>query len=482
MVANKIIYCCAFLLIGKPLFGGQKGQLRLTPAASSASSSSTFSGPNFLSAIQTNGWALGLGITGIAIPLAYWFTKSKKSRRPSQAPRALLPKSIPAITMAQAPVSIGQQGFISNSSETIGTLQRNTTAVATYPQGTRVPQQAEDEKKAQAQSHELSAFERKIKEEIDKQYLQNPTAESVFTGYQQGKALFLKVMQQNNIKLSADEIRHLLWFFYIQAVATKTKNNFFEEGTFRFVGTADQINKLYDALLNALVPYYNRMSSHYAEHSTAPSQPQDWWNFFAWNEYWQNLYNHLFNRHKGLDLDGLPPRDMHTLLFEKLQDNQLYIKPEQHGTNSAPDFINHTKDYLISLAKKKLPENILAFLGDVMTIRPDDAKEFQKERVPTEVQKKAIQLIEQAEKILSEQPTTAIAAQKKVVKEWGIQHIVPKLADYASNAQLEQDDPKLHAEIQVYLQDLMNRYQDWRYRKGNEIVFTIDELIKAAVE
>lgn len=415
-----------------------------------------------------------IGTTGTAGYLLYrqlssWLTKPKLQSLPAPIPAEEQPLRVmmPAVRTLTTIPQRSYTGILQPSAQS-ETLQHLTTQ--------QVPAQIASEEFVLLESPSNG-----LKKAIMSHYYHSPSSETVIAQYNAGRSVFLRIMAQKAYQLTKEDVRNLMWFFYIYAVASKTNYKFFDEGTFRIRGEKWQIDALYQALGSSEVKPYARMSSHYNEYFKFPTQPA-WYDVLGWANYASEFYNYLFS-HQGLDIEGLPPAQMGTIVFAKLTDDQMYIKPEPHGVQNPIDLIKHTQDYMASLARKNLPDPVKAFVAQFVTMSSDDAENFQKERVPGGIRNKANDFVKRAETILSttspEETKKRISELKTQIDSWGIQQIVPKIADYASDEKIRKADPQLHVELEKYLNELMKLYADWQHRKGNEITFTIDELLKA---
>lgn len=309
---------------------------------------------------------------------------------------------------------------------------------------------------------------------LQKKYQQ--ATNDVVEKYTAGRLIFLKIFQEQHeleseegfalvnypMLLTKEDVRDLLWFLYIDAVATKTPDfDFFEEGTFHLHGTKEQINTLYATLMSE-PSRYDRASSHYNEV------------LGKWD-------------HHGIDVTGLP-NNMGTVLFARMDPENLYIKPELHGTDTFVDTAKHMWSYLASGLRKLLPTTgiggtIRTNLATFMDMRPDESKEFKKERIDPTILKRAIEYVHQSETVLLQlhiqQPPEYVEKLIGFMRNWGLKKIVKTLSDYTDREEIKKYAPQLYDEIASYVAQLKTQYPDWELRKGNEIIFSIDELLQA---
>lgn len=291
--------------------------------------------------------------------------------------------------------------------------------------------------------------------QLQKKYMH---PEIIIIQYNNGRRILHAIMQDIQAPLTKNDVRDLLWFLYLEAVISKSQHyKFFDEGTFLINGQESQVQKLYTALEKSGAEPYKRMSSHYAE----------------WFPHILDLFAHT-----GIDVHNLPPVAMGTIVFAKDPlSSRLYIKPEEHGTARLSDLSGHTISYLKSLASKKLPQETKDFLAYLITLPKDVSETVRKERVDVDLYKEAVNLVTEAERLLG---SKNIAELQVLMKTEGIRVIYPKIIDYITSEQIKKENPELYAKIESFYQARLKPFEkDWQMRKGNEIIFTIDELLKA---
>jgi hypothetical protein len=246
-----------------------------------------------------------------------------------------------------------------------------------------------------------------------------------------------------------------VWALY--GMTAKNKNQYFTEGTFSVYDDQDK-------LFNFLKPIaYKRISSHHKGYST---------------------------QHYGIDFkEGeLPCRKKH-LLFAQLANHQLFLKPENHGTQNVTDTILHGQEWLVAQARK------IETLRSLFDLASDQDPEFKKERISGNLLKKFKGLITELETDQETQKLHLRSAQfygtQKIVsilKEYLTsykpleQALVERPAslsesyEYISQADIDKARDKIN-QIVNFLEELATQDNLFE-RTGNEIVFSQNDMKK----
>lgn len=272
--------------------------------------------------------------------------------------------------------------------------------------------------------------------------------EQVAIYYHHGKDLFHELCNRKKNQLTIENVRNLMWFLYLQAVAQESKAphyNIFEDVTYHFYGSPTEISYFYN-LLKGVPEKYPRAASHFPE--------------------FLEMGNHY-----GIDITKLPQHRT-TILFSKLNDNEMYIKPEPHGVKTIQDTLLHGLGYIESQARKKLPDFVKPALNAAgFDMRSDDDPAFRKEHTPPYVLHATELLICSIEPDINTQNQHITQ-----IKKFGIRKIIPLLIQYQEKYPA---NTELGQKIATHLQFLTTKYPDWKYRKGNEITFSLQTLCDA---
>lgn len=183
-------------------------------------------------------------------------------------------------------------------------------------------------------------------------------------------------------------VKSLLLYYY--DIAHKLGHTF-DQGTFVVYDPSGRIWKFFNSLVNR----YTRDASHFnalAKGSPALGTAKPWLAQYGKN-------------HFGFDI-AIPEEGKATLLFNKINEDgsSFYLKPEDHGTNSWTDLIAHGAGFVMSQARKIAPD----IAGN------DDADEFSKERIPQDLLKNYLALLQQAQqKGLNSNTASTLAEQAK---------------------------------------------------------------------
>ena len=267
------------------------------------------------------------------------------------------------------------------------------------------------------------------------------------------------------------DIVDFIWFLYDRALA---KGQVFEEGTFIIQDTQHFFYKFLMKYVKMVSPEikdtlddpardvspgllaYSRQSSHFM------------------------LEQEKF-RHYGIDIQFeddrqgkilLPAQKKH-ILFGRISDDLIFIKPERAGLNfgeitaHAMDLVGAQlrKPWLKYYFKTYLPKTVNATL--CYYIGTDDAPNFRKERIPEELLEKCLTIL-QSEKLTNEQ----IRDLMYIFSTQGIHGIHNEIdfdASYMSTTQ--------KGSLRAYLEQLRKEgfdHQEIRY--GREVIFTYEEL------
>lgn len=150
------------------------------------------------------------------------------------------------------------------------------------------------------------------------------------------------------------------------------------------------------------------------------------------------LASHMIQKLKEqYGIDVALPTTKNTILFIKINPKRVFIKPENFGTQSTSDLFNHAVQFAKSIARKHVPlllekgkefyltQELVQYLHEY--VQTDDEPEFRKERVPLEIMKAYIGLLDS---MVNAGMLQAQDKVKNLVNEaaaWGIQKILPRL-------------------------------------------------------
>ncbi len=245
-------------------------------------------------------------------------------------------------------------------------------------------------------------------------------------------------------------VRALIWYYYALACG---KQQFFEEGTFIIAHPQaplilNFINK--DTIKSALPALYRvdnayeRISSHFDKYMK-----------------WAGIKE----QHYGIDISHLPTGKQ-TLLFGHVNrdKNIIFIKPENHGTNTVTDLAHHAKGYAESVQTKTMASLNGGPSGD-------DAPEFRKERVPTEILNRFKILNDNV--LMLELIIPADHEQRyREAQARGISYMYQVVEQYVRGLDKE---PELQVQAQKLL-EMMREYDHLDLRFGREVILTQAEL------
>ncbi len=253
---------------------------------------------------------------------------------------------------------------------------------------------------------------------------------------------------------------NIIWALY--DIAAKIHNKYFTEGTFVIEDKGLKLLNYLVSLENRPGGSYTRISTHFKAYKT---------------------------QHYGLDLENLPC-NKHTILFGHLNQDRIFIKPENHGTKNITDTIEHGKETIIAQARK------IEWLRELFSLASDQSEEFKKERIPSDMIKKFSDLIKKLE---PDKETQKLHIES--VKNFGVQKIVALLQEYINNfpkfQQIIHEQPATLSEsweevtkqdVNV-LRDLLNETVDFldelatldniALRSGYEVIITQTDIKRA---
>lgn len=250
---------------------------------------------------------------------------------------------------------------------------------------------------------QLSALENQQKIEAGKIllkqfYFEKPLKQAMQKKY--GLAIHLKPLTreelENKEKLNRifnasfnEKAENIIWAIY--DIAAKVHHKYFTEGTFVIEDTGLKLLNYLISLEKEPDGTYKRISSHFRGYK---------------------------NQHYGLDLENLPC-NKHTILFGHLNQDDIFIKPENHGTKNIADTIEHGKEFIIAQARK------IEVLRNLFKLVSDQDPAFKKERIPDSMIKEFILLIQKLEPDVETQRLHI-----QLVKTYGIQKVVSLLQEY----------------------------------------------------
>lgn len=233
-----------------------------------------------------------------------------------------------------------------------------------------------------------------------------------------------------------NDIVNLIWYFYFLAAI---KGKTFEEGTFLI--NSKKTNFIFD-FLNSYPLKYVRISSHYPE--------------MAMQQF-------------GIDIPELlrsnlsfPPFMKFHILFAKISQEEIFIKPEDHGVGNINDIIHHSISYIHSLHRR--------FIGS-------ESAESRKERIPEYISKSWKNLI----KIILAETKSGLPADFpkidqdliKFYEQFGIRGMIR----FATSAFLQDEilTPQQLNAKNLFMQELQ-KFGDLYLRRGNEVIITDDDF------
>lgn len=282
-------------------------------------------------------------------------------------------------------------------------------------------------------------------------------------------------------------VRSLNWFYFGLASG---KNQHFEEGTFLIENPGLNVLSFIENAPGAKT----RLSSHFQAYAAHIGLPD------------------IAKNQKGLDISNLP-ENKQTLLFGKVNENLLFIKPENFGVSTWTDMIHHGLEFFVAQVRKQLPllkradkavvayaEPYLSYLNSkeiekleqskldqeevgssrwfemISTLlKTDDDPSYRKERVPADIIADYRDIITQ----LTQKGTISAAESQSLLKEavvLGIQHMYKHAQELQAQLKDLDSEQELVSKINKFLNDLENDYDNLDIRFGREVILRHDFL------
>lgn len=254
--------------------------------------------------------------------------------------------------------------------------------------------------------------------------------------YEAGRQLFRSICSDQEVHYvpNQEDLRNLTWFFYLYAGMCDARN-FFEEGTFRIIGSNQQHEcKYLTAIYEAFEEFANpRLSTHLKEY-----QHKDF----------------------GIDIAQLPAQKAHLLFGWVPEHNFLYLKPENYGVTGVKNGLLHLWELAVAQVRKTP-------LAKLLGMRSDSSEGWRKERA--EILDEAKPLLNRIIKLrgLEERP------RKTAIKDY-IDFLTKVLQEVSTK------DEALGKEIATFINHILEKHPDsWRERIGNEVILSVSELLNA---
>lgn len=235
-----------------------------------------------------------------------------------------------------------------------------------------------------------------------------------------------------------------LYFYYI----ARKLGHIFEEGTFVVYDPTATIYPFIEDLEDT----YTRKASHLnalASKNLPESERKPW-------------LAQMGNNHRGHDVD-IPAMHKKTLLFNYIHPDKtaFYLKPESHGTKGLISITAHGIDFLRAQGRKQLPS----------VFGSDDQPAYSKERIPKEILRNFLKMIEQLPVDENVKADGALRA-----STYGIQYMFTKARE------LQERFPE-NALLNKFIQSLEQKqnagdpkYSYLAQRFGNEVILTPAEF------
>ncbi|MDR3646158.1 MAG: hypothetical protein P4L22_01305 [Candidatus Babeliales bacterium] len=199
----------------------------------------------------------------------------------------------------------------------------------------------QDNNPLQAQASALDKLDQELNSKITDESMPWVKGKIIFA--QLSPELIEQYKQYNQEKYLTDIVNLIWYFYYLAALEGKS----FEEGTFLI--NCNQSNLIVD-FLSAYSASYHRISSHFPE---------------------------MKIQQFGIDIPQaqrtylmFPPFMKFHILYGKISEDEIFIKPEDHGIGDIKDFALHSISYIQSLHRR--------FLGS-------ESAESRKERIPANI-------------------------------------------------------------------------------------------------
>jgi len=265
------------------------------------------------------------------------------------------------------------------------------------------------------------------------------------------------------------KISNLIWYFYHCAIE---KGQPFEEGTFVI---EDPNNKIYTFLMNyvkAVNPTvtktkkdpaaktsggyiaYPRASTHFKF-----KQKQGFYPHYGIDARFQGYKNEVVQK-------NIFPAKKNHLLFGKIADNLIFIKPENAGLG-VDEVPQHAWELGWAFARKSvhktglhkiLPHAVINYIGT------DDSPLFCKERVPNNFYNAVKQTI-----VKTDLPLQEKEKQIQQIKNYGIQYLPSLIRTFTDNKAVQPEEVNTLKTINSWLN---NKYDNNHLRHGREVILT----------
>lgn len=207
-----------------------------------------------------------------------------------------------------------------------------------------------------------------------------------------------------------ENVRLAMWGLYGLA-AENPEKGIFTEGTFKI---QDKDNRLFN-FFGSPAKVYKRASTHFEEFRDVEKG---------------GLFAKLFAKvDNGLNIENLPCEKQH-ILFNKLSDGFIFVKPENHGTDWA-NLPAHAGELIVAKGRK------VPLIRECFNLGSDDAPEYSKERVPEESIKEFSLLLEKLE---TDQETKRL--HKLQAKTFGIRAMKNIIGAYIPSYKAHFDDAR----------------------------------------
>ncbi len=216
--------------------------------------------------------------------------------------------------------------------------------------------------------------------------------------------------RQTGLHSALENVRLAMWGLYGLAAESPQKG-IFTEGTFKI---QDKDNRLFN-FFSSPAQVYKRASTHFEEFRDVNKG---------------GLFEKLFAKvDNGLNIENLPCGKQH-ILFNKLSDGFIFVKPENHGTD-LENLPAHAGELVVAKARK------VPLIRNYFNLGSDDAPEYSKERVPEESVKEFSSLLEKLE---TDQETKKL--HKKQAQTFGIRAMKNIIGAYMPDYKAHFEDAK----------------------------------------
>lgn len=253
----------------------------------------------------------------------------------------------------------------------------------------------------------------------------------------------------------------VMWFLYAQAV---DKNQPFEEGTFTYAQPV--LQKKFFEFLKGYVDFVAQDTDERAVTDGVRDTVGASKNHFAASR----VSTHFKERggiHYGIDMvfekedqaqEVLPNNNTHILFGE------TFVKLEDHGVRLGNGYMSHAFGFIDSVKRKVTGGNA------------NDIPIYRKEHVPQDV----LSFFDIILDALYDRDTSKIQEEQQEIKKHGISHMIQLIAerDGDTNRLVLKENNKLNKDlIQKFLDQLAHIYDHLEFRKGREVIFSIQELL-----